>query len=359
MARRRLSPARPAAPETKTALPPGGLGPGAVLAEAPRPATGPPIAQVSGQSAEAAALREVTAGLEEARATGRMVLDVSLAEIAADHLVRDRVAVAAEEIEALKTSIRTHGQRTPAEITPLGDVPTGRGHDAPAVSDGDAPPVRWGLISGWRRLRALAELHAETGEARFATLRALVRPAGEAAESYVAMVEENEVRLGLSYYERARVVAETAARGVFPDQSAALRTLFATASRAKRSKIASFIDLHEELGDLLTHPAAIPERLGLALVGRLRAGGRTKMRAALREARPADAEAELALLEKLARKPEPGQRASVSRAKRTSERLAEGVEMRLKEGPDGVNEVTLIGPGVDAALVARLRAVLG
>ena len=130
MARRRLTPAQPgylgpvpgilsgaafpgAAPETKSALP----GPAAAgFAVAP---VVPPIAQVSGQSAEAAALREITLGIEAARAEGRMVVEVPLADIAPGHLARDRIALDREDLDALKGSIRSHGQRVPAEITPL------------------------------------------------------------------------------------------------------------------------------------------------------------------------------------------------------------------------------------------------
>ena len=322
---------------------PGYLGPAAIVPEAKSAALAPPIAQVSGQSAEAAALREVTDGIETARATGRMVVDVALGEISPGYLARDRIALDVEEIGALKASIRAHGQRTPAEITPLAAPDAAREH----------APYAWGLISGWRRLRALSELYDETGDVAFSTLRALVRPPEEAAESYVAMVEENEVRVGLSYYERARVVAEATARGVFADQSAALRTLFATASRAKRSKIGSFIDIHEALGDVLTFPAEIPERLGLALVSRLRMGEKLRMRAALREARPGSAEAELALLEKLTRAP----REHVSRAKRFREVLREGVAMQL-DRKGGRITVTLSGAGVDDALADEVRTTL-
>lgn len=365
MARRRLTPAQPGylapvpgavpgtlsapggAPETKSALP----GPGAAGFAAPTPVI-PPIAQVSGQSAEAAALREITQGIEAARAEGRMVVEVALADIAPGHLARDRIALDREDLDALKASIRSHGQRVPAEITPL-RAGTGQGTGG---AEG-APAYAWGLISGWRRLRALSELYDETGEARFSVLRALIRPPGEAAASYVAMVEENEIRVGLSYYERARIVAESAARGVFPDQSAALRMLFATASRAKRSKIASFIDIHEGLGDLLHFPAEIPERLGLALVSRLRLGDRHRIRAALHEARPATAAAEIALLERLARPPRP----DVSRAKQAAsgggEILRPGVAMRLERKGARI-AVTLSGRGVDDALFDEIRAAL-
>jgi ParB family chromosome partitioning protein len=335
MARRRLTPAQPGYLEPE--IPP--LETKAMPFGPARRASVPPIAQVSGQSAEAAALRELAEGIKAAQREGRLIVEISLGEVAPGHLVRDRVALDREELDALKASIRTHGQRTPAEITLLGEG-NEEGHS----------PYRFGLISGWRRLRALSELYEETGEARFATIRALMRPEAEAAGSYIAMVEENEIRAGLSYYERARVVAETTRRGVFADQGEALRALFATASRAKRSKIASFIDIHEELGEFLHFPAEIPERLGLQLVARLRAGEGKRIRAALGPTPPASASAELALLEKLARPP----RTDVSRAKPEAEVIAPGVTMALAR-KGRVITLTLAGDSVDEALVERLR----
>ena len=136
---------------------------------------------------------------------------------------------------------------------------------------------------------ALKALFAETGEARFATVQALVRRPETAADAYVAMVEENEIRLGLSQYERARVAARAVARGVFPDEEAALRALFASASRPKRSRIRAFLALYHGLDDALRFPAAIPERLGLALVERLREGRGPAIAEALAAAAPATA----------------------------------------------------------------------
>ena len=115
----------------------------------------------------------------------------------------------------------------------------------------EVTPVRgalpYGLISGWRRLAALKALHAETGEARFATVQALVRRPETAADAYVNMVEENEIRLGLSHYERARVAARATERGIFESEKKALLALFATASRAKRSRIRAFLDIYHAL----------------------------------------------------------------------------------------------------------------
>ena len=192
---------------------------------------------------------------------------------------------------ALRESIRAHGQRTPIEVTPL-------------VAEGRGGALPYGLISGWRRLQALKALHAETGEARFATVQALVRRPETAADAYVTMVEENEIRLGLSHYERARVAALATARGVFPSEKAALLALFATASRPKRSRIRAFLEIYHALDGVLRFPAHLPERLGLALVERVRAGERDRDRRGARPARiPQTPEAELAALAALAARP--------------------------------------------------------
>ena len=292
-----------------------------------------------------------------------MIIDVPLDAVEAGHLTRDRLGLEADAFTALKSSIEAHGQRVPAEVTVLEP-----GSDPDAGAGGPGEGARYGLISGWRRLQALRALEAETGEARFGVLRVLIRPVESSAEAYTAMVEENELRAQLSYYERARIVAEAARQGVFADQPAALRGLFGTASRAKRSKIGSFIDIHEALGDVLRFPAEIPERLGLALVSRLRFGAASEMRRALAKAAPESAAAELALLQKLARKPDPkpiakqdtkpGPQGDVSRAKHMRETLCDGVEMVLS-GRDGARKLVLSGPGLDEDLLARLRAALG
>ena len=232
-----------------------------------------PIA-VAAEAAGSAALQELADTLKRARETGRLVLDLPLDAIAPDHLGRDRIdRLPADDADmaSLRESLRAHGQRTPIEVVPL----TGR--------------LPYGLLSGWRRLIALKALHAETGDARFATVQALVRRPETAAAAYVAMVEENEIRLGLSQYERARVAARAAARGVFADEEAALRALFATASRPKRSRIRAFVALYHGLDAALRFPAAIPERLGLALVERLREGRGAGDRRGAGHGRPGDA----------------------------------------------------------------------
>lgn len=213
-------------------------------ADASRPT--PPVAQVAGASAAQAALEELSGELQAARAEGRLVLELPLDAIEETYLVRDRLAADDAEMAALRESLKARGQQTPIEVV--------------ALEDG-----RYGLISGWRRMTALRALVQETGEERFGTVQAFLRQPQSASDAYVAMVEENEIRVGLSYYERARIVARAAEQGVYPDEASALRGLFASASRAKRSKIGSFVAIYHALDDHLNFASAIPERLGLSI----------------------------------------------------------------------------------------------
>jgi hypothetical protein len=237
MARRRLTPA-----QTDYLAPPGTGGPEA----AARAWTPPPIAQIAGDASAAAALAEVSGVLAEARAEGRLLSRLALEAVEADYLVRDRAGHDDEEMLVLVESLRAHGQRTPIEVTELA-------------------PGRYGLISGWRRITALARLHKETGDPKYGSVIAQIRTPATAGDAYVAMVEENEIRLGLSYYERARIVARSVERGVFDSDRQALQRLFSTASKAKRSKIGSFMAIHRQLASWLRFPRAVPERLGLTL----------------------------------------------------------------------------------------------
>lgn len=335
-------PAGPAAaPETKAMFP---LGVARHAAPAPAPIV-PPIAQVAGQAAVAAALDSLTGEIAAARAEGRLIQALPLDAVEADHLVRDRLDAGDEALAPLLASIRARGQQVPVEVVALGGG-------------------RYGLISGWRRLTALRRLRAEApGDARFATVQAVLRRPETAADAYLAMVEENEIRAGLSYYERARIVVRSAAAGVFPDTGAALQHLFAAASRARRSKIGSFLRICEALDGQLRFPAAIPERLGLALSRALEAdpGLAPRLRDRLRKAPAATAEAELAALARALR-PE-GRAARSAAAAADAAPLAPVVPGNTTISPDirmdtAHGRITLTGPGVTAELQARLIAWL-
>jgi ParB family transcriptional regulator, chromosome partitioning protein len=286
--------------------------------ERPGAAPSAPIAHLAGEAAaeqgrEIASLREAAAEagrLKAAEAEGRVLADVPLDRIDHGFLARDRILPAddgardgADEAElALRASILEHGQRMPVELVAF------------TPEQGRALP--YGLISGWRRLRALKALHAETGDARFATARAIVRREASLAPAFVAMVEENEIRVGLSFYERGRIAALAARQGAFATADAAVDALFAAGSPARRSKIRSFLAIHEALDDVLVWPEALGERLGLKLAQALKRGEADRICEGLRAGASAyrSAEDEQARIQALiagtrgTRKPSPGDR---------------------------------------------------
>ena len=319
--RKRLTPASlagDAAPEgaleTKATYPMG-VAPGAV--------TRAPIAQVARDSATHAALEELVAEVDTARSTGRLVQDIALDDIKADHLLRDRMAADPEEMEALKASIAARGQQTPIEVVAL----EGGGY---------------GLISGWRRIQALKALGQSSAQA-------LIKPIDGVAESYVAMVEENEIRADLSFYERARLACEAAKLGVYPTAERAVVGLFAHAPSAKRSKIKSFIRVYTDLGKALRFPAAIPERLGLALSKALEAdaGLAKRLGAALKAANPKDAAAERQVIETSLKAP------MGAKVKAAAAEVIPGVTLEARKG-----RVVLSGAGVTPALQKSLEGWL-
>ena len=245
----RLSPARLADPgpaeglETKSMFP---SYPDGVWRQPQRS----PIAGVAGEAAASAALDELAEALGAARREGRLIQPLPLDAIDETYLVRDRVALDDDEMAALEASLGARGQQSAIEVADLGDG-------------------RYGLISGWRRLLALRRL-AGRGQGPGHVL-AVVRPPAEQPAVYRAMVEENEIRAGLSFYERARIVVQAAAKGVYRTEALALAELFAAAPAARRSKIGSFVVLVRALDGALRFPAAISEHAGLALARALKA----------------------------------------------------------------------------------------
>ncbi|MBT8408216.1 MAG: chromosome partitioning protein ParB, partial [Alphaproteobacteria bacterium] len=128
-----------------------------------------------------------------------------------------------------------------------------------------------------------------------------------------SMVEENEIRAGLSPFERGRIAVIAAQAGAFVNTEDAVSQLFAAASKAKRSKLRSFAEIYEMLGDVLQHPEALSERRGLRLAGALRQGGESRLRDALSAASSRTAEREWAALETVVAELEAG---SKNRARR-------------------------------------------
>lgn len=290
----------------------------------------PPIARVAGDAAAEAAVRELSDEIARARAEGRLVQDIPLEDIDAGHLARDRVSAEEGDLAALAASIAARGQQMPIEV----------------VDKGVSNKPRYGLISGWRRLTALRRLAQDEPE-DFPTIRAVLRRPESAADAYLSMVEENELRVGLSYYERAQVAARATELGVFDSHSSALIGLFPTASKAKRSKINSFIRVVEELGASLRFPEGIPERLGLQLSKGLEEGRGDVMRAALRLTNQDTPLAEQTRLKEIV--------AQVSGSpKAQKQKLTPGVTEVRRKG----QVITIKGDKVDDALLNEISAWL-
>ena len=252
-----------------------------------------PIAQVAAESAavaspESAAARAArakaeadAARLQEAETRGLLIAELPIDQIDEAAMIRDRMVMTEEDMQELRLSIAAHGLRLPIEV----------------FETGDGTPPRYGLLSGYRRLHAVRALHTLTGDDRYARIRALIRPRAEADAAFVLMVEENEVREELSHFERGRIAVIAANQGAFANTEDAVNKLFASGSKAKRSKVRSFALIFEELGDMLRFPEALTERRGLRLSTALRGGAETRIRQALSVADPEDAEEEWQLIE--------------------------------------------------------------
>lgn len=312
------------------------VGPNAALTIAPETKSVPsqrhaPIADMVGVASATAALDEMADILRDARETGRLIQPIPLEQVESAYLVRDRIALDDEDMAALRESLRVRGQQTPIELV--------------ALDNG-----RFGLISGWRRLAALKALLKETADPRFSTILAILRQPEGAQDAYQAMVEENEIRVGLTYYERARIAAKAVEQGIFDTPKAALLSLFRSASRSKRSKIRSFLSVVGALDDTLLFPQALGERLGLQLAKRLdnepdfaNALGRQ-----LADEIPKNAAEELAVISKaLENKPAPTKRAATF-----SEReLRPGLMVRVEHKS---GRVTLWGEALTPKMRGRL-----
>ena len=238
-----------------------------------------PIAEVAGDTAGRAALEEVAREMTAAEEEGRVVKKLPIDKIALRHLTRDRLVLDEDEMAALVASIKARGQQTPIEVLRLGEG--------------------FGLISGLRRLEALRQL----GQTQ---VLAIIRQPETSQSAYQAMVEENEIRADLSFYERAQIAVAAVGQGVFPNAKSAVKGLFAHATKTKRSKIVKFITLVEELGHALRFPTTIPEHLGVKLGRAIEATPTlaSGIAAALKAAQPKDATAERQVLENALKAPQ-------------------------------------------------------
>lgn len=321
----------------------------------PRPAAAP-IAQVAAETARSLDLaspadRADKAAAEAYRAAkeqGLVMAEIPVTEIDPEDLIRDRAELDQEEMTELRMSIAANGLRLPIEVYELAQPREG---------------MRFGVLSGYRRLLAVRALLALTEDKKYQTIRAIIRKPETVSGAFVAMVEENEIRANLSQFERGRIAAITAQTGAFASVEEAVNTLFAQASRAKRSKVRSFAQIFEDLGDLLVYPDALTERSGLRLAAALRSGAERELRDALAAVRPMSADEEWALLEPVIRaseaQPKSGRRAGRPRTRGSvaspTRTLSNGIRLsRSREG--STHYIRLDGPHLDEELMESLMA---
>lgn len=256
----------------------------------------PPIAQVAaeaarGQSVVSTEVRAQVAkdqvdaqAYRDAIEQGLVVEEIALDSVDADDLMRDRTVFDEEEMKELESSIEKSGLRLPIEVY---ELPTPRGE------------AKYGLISGYRRLLAVRALFLKSQDLQYRMIKAFVRPATSLPKTLSAMVEENEIRANLSHFERGRLIGLTVQNGIFQDIDAAVAALFNSASKAKRSKIRSFALVFDELGDVLSFPETLSERLGLKLAQTLKLHGSADFRRLLSDANCVSPDEEHALIQRI------------------------------------------------------------
>lgn len=249
-------------------------------------------AQAQTESADARAARAKAeadaARLHAAQEQGLLMVEIPLDQIDEGAIIRDRMTMGEDEMQELRLSIAAHGLRLPIEVFEL-ERPGREGQ-------------RFGLLSGYRRVLATRGLLELTEADKYRQIRAIVRPRDDSAGAFVSMIEENEVREELSHFERGRIAVIAANQGAFANPEDAVDKLFASGSKAKRSKIRSFALIFEELGDMLAFPEALTERRGLQIATALRRGAEAQLRESLSQHEPADAEEEWAMIEPVIRR---------------------------------------------------------
>jgi ParB family chromosome partitioning protein len=206
---------------------------------------------------------------------------VPLAEIADDALPRDRTGLDPEPLRELRDSILASGLRQPVELFPL------------AEPRGD---LRYGIVSGFRRVKAFRELLA-MGIERFAAVPAFLLPARDLAQTLAAMVEENEIRAALSPYEQGRIAMFARDQDLFPTIEEAVDRLYPAANRMKRSRLRAIAHVAECLDDVLTAPEKLSLRQLVRIGEACRHGFAEVMAAALDEASLKDPDTQWQLLQ--------------------------------------------------------------
>lgn len=203
---------------------------------------------------------------------------IPLEEIDEHHLKRDRGEVEVEALGELKASIAEHGLSQPIRVDRLDNG-------------------LFGLNQGRRRLHAFRGLLAETGDARYARIPALVDTQGARVSAYRRMVDENLIRENVSYAEMAMLAIAYAEEAAITPEDA-ITQLYASSVKAKRYHISCFVQVLRAIGDRLRFASALSRNVGVELAGKLQNPAAVQaLREALLERAPETAEEERRLLE--------------------------------------------------------------
>ena len=185
------------------------------------------------------------------------IIHLALDAIDATALPRDRTTLNPAAMDDLTASIAAGGLRQPIEVWQL--------------STPDAP-LTHGLIAGFRRLQAHHRLHALRRDGSFATIAAFLRTPASLPQALAAMVEENEIRAEVSPWDKARLLVEVTAQGLFPTIDAALAEIHANTTKQKRARLRAAVQVVEELEGLITTPDRLTENRLSRLASALRGG---------------------------------------------------------------------------------------
>lgn len=166
---------------------------------------------------------------------------IPLDAIDPEALARDRATTDEDALAELQSSIATNGLRMPIEIFAIKNA-----------------PGRYALISGHRRLTVFRRLQAlGANPEKFATIPAFIRHPASIEAAFAAMVEENEIRAGLSPFERGLIAVTARNQGAFASIEDAVDGLYPNASRSKRTRLRAMAFLAEEMDGQF----AAPEKL--------------------------------------------------------------------------------------------------
>jgi ParB family chromosome partitioning protein len=222
---------------------------------------------------------------------------IPLSEIDAEALPRDRLTLDDRPLRELIDSIAVDGLRMPIEVWELSEP---------------RPPHRYGLISGFRRLAAFGRLAADGPGGpggRFAAIPAFQRRPASVGQAMAQMIGENELRVQIGPWERARILSQAVEEGIFATVDEAVARLYPLAGRNKRSRLRLTVPVTEALEGLLKTPERLSQNRMMLLAAGFAAGYGEVIETALTEssARTLDAQWQVLkwVLAELGHEPDP------------------------------------------------------